>query len=143
MSNGLTIGVLFDRMKTSLELEDLLDGLWHDRKLESGEISSPGLVLAGYVERFVPDRLQALGETEISYLASLLAEERKRLLSQFFAFKVPAVFVTKDQPLPSGLKEAAREAGVALFRSKLKTNEFYRRIKPFLEAEFAPSATLH
>ena len=143
MSPGITIGQLFDRLKTSLELEDLLDGIGHDRTLESGEISSPGLVLAGYVERFVPNRLQALGETEISYLASLLAEERARLLNQFFAFKVPAVFVTKDQPLPSGLQEAARDAGVALFRSKLKTNEFYRRMKPFLEAEFAPSATLH
>lgn len=143
MSKNLTIGELFDRLKTSLQLEDLLDGLGHDRVLESGEISSPGLVLAGYVERFVPNRLQALGETEISYLASLLAEERARLLHQFFSFRVPAVFVTKAQPLPSGLQEAAREAGVALFRSQLKTNEFYRRMKPFLEAEFAPSATLH
>ena len=143
MTKTLTVGELFDRLKTSLQLEDLLDGAGHERVIESGEISSPGLVLAGYVERFVPNRLQALGETEISYLASLLPEERTRLLRQFFAFKVPAVFVTKDQPLPSGLKEAAAEASVALFSSKLKTNEFYRRMKPFLETEFAPVASLH
>jgi HPr kinase/phosphorylase len=143
MTKTLTVGELFDRLKTSLQLEDLLDGAGHERTIESGEISSPGLVLAGYVERFVPNRLQALGETEISYLASLLPEERTRLLRQFFAFKVPAVFITKDQPLPSGLREAAAEASVALFSSKLKTNEFYRRMKPFLETQFAPAASLH
>ena len=31
-------------------------------------MSSPGLVLAGYVDRFVGQRLQVLGETEVTYL---------------------------------------------------------------------------
>ena len=100
-------------------------------------------MLAGYTDRFVPDRLQALGETEISYLSSLSKTERHDRLHQYFGFKVPAVFVTKGQKLPSGLLEAAQEAGVALIRSELKTAEFYRRIKPVLESEFAPQTTLH
>lgn len=100
-------------------------------------------MLAGFVDRFVPDRLQALGETEISYLRSLPPAERHARLGQYFAFRVPAVFVTKGQKLPSGLKEAAAEVGVALIRSKHKTAEFYRRIKPVLEAEFAPQTSLH
>jgi HPr kinase/phosphorylase len=32
---------------------------------------------------------------------------------------------------------------VPLLRSALKTAEFYRRVKPILEVEFAPSTTLH
>ena len=36
-----------------------------------------------------------------------------------------------------------RAAGVALIRSRLKTNEFYTRIKPWLEEEFAPTTNLH
>jgi HPr kinase/phosphorylase len=114
-----------------------------DREVPSAEISSPGLVLAGYVERFMPTRLQVLGETEITYLASLNPTERKRILDLFFSFKLPGVFVSKGQRLPGGLKESAAASGTALMRTKLKTAEFYRRVKPVLETEFAPTATLH
>ena len=100
-------------------------------------------MLAGYVERFVPNRVQVLGETEISYLASRDRELRHKVVDAFFSFAVPVVFVTKGQEVPSGLLDAANRAGVAILRSPLKTNEFYRRLKPWLEDEFAPQTTLH
>jgi HPr kinase/phosphorylase len=139
----LTVRALFERVQTYLQLEDLGDGTGFDRAIENAEIASPGLVLAGFSKRFVPDRLQALGETEIAYLASLPEAERRERLTHYFDFHVPAVFVTKGQRLPGGLKEAALNAGVALIRSQLKTAEFYRRIKPVLESEFAPHMTMH
>ena len=37
----------------------------------------------------------------------------------------------------------AEEAGVAIIRSRLKTAEFYRLIKPFLTDQFAPVTTMH
>jgi HPr kinase/phosphorylase len=100
-------------------------------------------VLAGYTDRFVPNRVQVLGETEISYLASRSEADRKRVAETFFSFAIPVVFVTKAQELPSGVLDAANEAKVVILRSPLKTNEFYRRLKPWLEDEFAPQATLH
>jgi HPr kinase/phosphorylase len=109
----------------------------------SSEAASPGLVLAGYTARFVGERVQVLGETEISYLQSLEAEERHRRLDEYFAFPIPCVVVTKGQDYPSGLVQAACRTGVTVIRSQLKTNEFYRRLKPFLEEEFAPSTNLH
>jgi HPr kinase/phosphorylase len=39
--------------------------------------------------------------------------------------------------------ELARSRSVPIFRSKLKTAEFYRRIKPIVEEAFAPRTTLH
>jgi HPr kinase/phosphorylase len=53
------------------------------------------------------------------------------------------VIVTKGQTLPDGVTETAAASGVALLRTRLKTAEFYRRIKPVLEEEFAPMTTLH
>jgi HPr kinase/phosphorylase len=41
------------------------------------------------------------------------------------------------------MDEAARTAGIAILRSQLKTQEFYRRLAPFLEDAFAPSTNLH
>jgi len=143
VSRSVTVGELLQRSGESLQLEDLGQGRGLDRTIPGTEISSPGLALAGYVERFVAERLQVLGETEVTYLGSLGDKERKRILDSFFAFPLPAVIITKGQTLPAGLAEAAAATGVALLRSGLKTAEFYRRIKPVLEEEFAPTTTLH
>jgi HPr kinase/phosphorylase len=139
----VTVGQLLERLRGTLQLEEMVPGTGLDRVVGNPEVSSPGIVLAGYVKRFSPGRLQVLGETEITYLSSLNPSERKKILSLFFSFPIPAVFVTKGQRLPSGLKELANEAGIPLIRTKLKTAEFYRRIKPVLEMEFAPTASLH
>jgi HPr kinase/phosphorylase len=106
-------------------------------------VSSPGLVLAGYVERFPAQRIQVLGETEITYLASLSAERRRAVLEKFFSFPVPCVVVTKGQEIPPELRELAGASGVPILRTALKTAEFYRRLKPAIADEFAPTTTLH
>jgi len=139
----VTVGSLLDRLRDTLQLEEMEPGTGLDRAVGNAEVSSPGIVLAGYVKRFSAERLQVLGETEITYLASLTPVERKKILDLFFSFPIPAVFVTKGQRLPVGLKEAASAAGVPVIRTKLKTAEFYRRIKPVLEMEFAPTVSLH
>jgi HPr kinase/phosphorylase len=148
---AISVAALIDLLKDTLSLEHVrppgaatdgkASGL--DRLVTNPEISSPGLVLAGYIDRFGGHRLQVLGETEITYLASLDAAARERVLGTFFSFDIPAVFVTKGQELPPGLAEHAAKAGVAILRSPLKTNEFYRRTKPILEDQFAPSTTMH
>jgi HPr kinase/phosphorylase len=142
-SPKLTVAQLLERLRGTLQLEEMEPGTGHDRVVGYAEVSSPGLVLAGYVKRFSAGRLQVLGETEITYLTSLSPADRKRVLELFFSFPIPAVFVTKGQRLPAGLTDIAKAAGIPLIRTKLKTAEFYRRIKPVLEMEFAPTVSLH
>jgi HPr kinase/phosphorylase len=84
-----------------------------------------------------------LGQTEITYLRSLDAGERRRLLEAFFGFDLPCIFVTKGQQVPQELLDLAQERSVPVLRSKLKTAEFYRRVKPIVEDAFAPRTTLH
>ena len=143
MNSRLTVGRLLERMHDALQLEHIesTDGL--DRPIENPNPSSPGLVLAGYVERFPAKRLQVLGETEITYLKSLDPEYRRRILTQFFSFAIPCVFITKGLEPGPDLRELAAAARVPLIRSHLKTNEFYTRLKPWLEEEFAPTTNLH
>lgn len=139
----LTVGTLFERMRDSLQLDLLGEPAGLSRVIESDDASGPGLVLAGYTGRFVHQRVQVLGETEVSYLASLADADRARILSTYFAYPIPCVMVTKGQTLPAGMEEAARKAGIAILRSQLKTQEFYARLAPFLEDVFAPTTNLH
>ena len=143
MSRTLTVRKFLETAGESLSLDDIGNGVGIDTVIPNADVSSPGLALAGYVDRFVAERLQVLGETEITYLASLTVAERERILASFFAFRMPAVVITKNQEAPAELREAAAKSEIPLLRTKLKTAEFYRRIKPVLEAEFAETTTLH
>lgn len=126
-----------------LRLESLTGEVGLDRPLPDSDLASPGLVLAGYTARFLPDRMHVLGETEISFLASLDPASRRQRLHDFFAFKLPIVFVTKEQEVPPELVEYALAGSIPVLRSSLKTAEFYRRIKPVVEEAIAPRTTLH
>lgn len=139
----LRIRDLFTRKGAPLELEQLTGEIGLDREIPSAEASSPGLVLAGYTSRFVGDRLHILGETEITYLQSLDPGARRASLEHFFNFELPCIVITKSQNAPPELLALAEAKGVAVIRTALKTAEFYRRLKPFLDEAFAPGTTVH
>lgn len=143
MSAKITVGMLLSQMQDSLQLEVLVEAGGLDREITSAEASSPGLVLSGYINRFPYQRIQVFGETEVNYLQSLDTELRKSNLAQFFSFPIPCAVVTKALEPPVPLLEQASESGVTILRSRLKTAEFYRILKPYLAEQFAPSTTLH
>jgi HPr kinase/phosphorylase len=139
----MTVEDLLRSKGDALKLELLTSRSKLDRPIEEPSISSPGLVLAGFTDRFPRGRLQVLGETEVSFLNSLGEAELRRALEAFFELDMPAVIVTKGLDVPPAAIEIADEHGVPLIRSELKTGEFYRRIQPYLEDGFAPTVTLH
>lgn len=126
-----------------LQLEALTGELGLDGLVPDADIASPGLALAGYLGRFMPNRLHVLGETEITYLTSLDAETRRTTLEAFFQYPLPAVFITKGLEPPEPLLALATSRQIPVLRSALKTAEFYKRIKPIIEDAFAPRTTLH
>ena len=140
---ALTVRGLVERMGEALQLTVTGSPEGLAREIPSTDASGPGLVLAGYTGRFVHQRVQVLGETEVSYLKSLDADTRRHNMRTYFSYPIPCVMVTKGQTLPDGMDEEARRAGIAVLISGLKTQEFYRIITPFLENEFSPSLSLH
>jgi HPr kinase/phosphorylase len=143
MTPSLTLTDLFHEKKDSLALELLTPEVSLDRICDDPDISSPGLALAGFLDRFHDGRMQVFGETELTYLLSLDPDVCHERLEGFFRQDVPAAFVTKGQDVPEMVIAAARAHGVPLFRSDLSTKDFFRRIKPYLEVALAPSTTVH
>ena len=141
--NVLHVADLFEQRQKSLDLVLLAGEAGLTRQITGSDISSPGLVLAGFTDRFPSQRMQVLGETEIMYLRSMDAERRQDVLDGFLGTDVPVVFVTKALEAPAELLAIAKDRSIPVLQSKLKTGEFYRRIKPFLEEEFAPATAIH
>ncbi len=143
MNPSITLEELFRAKRETLGLELLTPDLPLTAECRDPDISSPGLALAGFVDRFHGGRMQVFGETELAFLTSLPSEVRLERLRTFFRQPFPAAFVTKGQEVPAELLAAATGEGIAVFRSPLSTKAFYRRIKPFLEVALAPSTTVH
>ncbi|MGH7501506.1 MAG: HPr(Ser) kinase/phosphatase [Longimicrobiales bacterium] len=138
-----TVAELLEIKRESLCLELLNEHADLTLSIESPTISNPGLVLAGFHERFPGGRVQVLGETEVFYLRSLDERTLADSLRSFFSLTLPAVVVTKGLDVPPAVIDIADEQRVPLLRSLLKTGDFYRRLQPFLEERFAPSTTIH
>ena len=139
----LTVGDLVGRKGEALQLDILTGDVGLDRPIPVPQVSSPGLVLAGFTKRFLSKRIHVLGETEVAYLRSLSQDERIKSWNTLVSFDLPCVFVTKGQRLPKELVDAARERGIPVIRSKLKTSEFYQRLTPYISEAFAPRTSLH
>ena len=140
---GLSVREFIQQRQESLSLEVLTGDAGLDRVIEEPNLSSPGLVLAGYADRLPHGRIQVLGETEVTYLVSLPQDRLQKTLDAFFGLDIPAVIVSKGLEIPMAMIETARARGVPLLRSTLKTGELYRRTQSYLEEHFAPSTTVH
>ena len=127
-----------------LQLEALTGELGLDRQMPEAEVASPGLALAGYTGRFAPNRIHVFGETEITYLNSLSPKQRQAIAGQ--VLRLRSALHLRHQGAGGAARDAragprAERAGAS--GAKLKTAEFYRRIKPIVEEAFAPRTTLH
>jgi HPr kinase/phosphorylase len=139
----LTIQDLYASKRDALQLELLTPESNLARQIESPTVSNPGLLLAGFSDRYLTGRLQVLGETEMRYIASLEDGRQREVIEAFLQLDIPALFITKGQDVPALLTDRASAHQIPLFRSTLKTGELYRRLQPYLEEQFAPSTTLH
>ena len=143
MGQSLTIQELVEARGDSFALELLTQGVALDRVCSDPDVASPGLALAGFVEHFPSGRMQVFGETEMTYLGTLAAETCRERVGRFFSLDVPAAFVTKGQDVPEYLLDAALTHRVPLFRTTLTTQEFFRRLKPYLQFALAPFRHMH
>lgn len=143
MTRSLRIQELLEARGASLSLELLTPSVSLETECSDLDVASPGLALAGFIDRFPEGRMQVFGETEMKYIATLSETVQRERLDGFFSKRVPAAFVTKGQEVPHLLIQIAERSGVPLFRTSLSTKDFFRRLKPYLEVVLAPSTTLH
>ncbi|MFH0795071.1 MAG: HPr(Ser) kinase/phosphatase [bacterium] len=114
-----------------------------DNTFSTAELNRPGLAFAGFYEVFSHDRIQILGNTEISYLRNLAATDRHARLEHALGFHSPCFIVTSGQKPPTELAEIATIKQVAILTTSLNTSRLTGMLTAFLEQEFAPSTNIH
>ena len=113
------------------------------RALERGvaKIRRPSLI--GYLNIIYPNKVQIIGTEELNYLDSLDSRQRWETISKIAAYQPVALIVTKDQSVPSDLREIAEETNTPLWISTKRGHELLTWLQYHLARMLAPRITLH
>lgn len=130
------------------ELQDLklevLCGEGHLRnRITNPRVQKPGLAFAGHYPYIKPGRVQIVGESELSYLKTLEARERRERFSKITALPVPVFIVTKGLEALPDFIELCREREVPVLRSPRLSSVVIKRVGYFLEEHLVPQTTVH
>lgn len=125
-----------------------------DRTIRHPRIQKSGLALVGHFHGIVPSRVQILGQTELSFLHRLSAEDRRRSLHGFFRLELCCVILTQGtrhheegsgvgvMPVPE-LIECAEESGTPLLLADERSSVTINAVHGLLDDRLAPRIRLH
>lgn len=107
------------------------------------DIHRPGLALTGFMQNFLNERIQILGETEILYLNTRSDVDKQAAINRVVSVPIPCIIATRNLDVPAELIKSASESGVPILRTSMLTTPFIHELTQFLGDFFAPSDMLH
>lgn len=143
MPKSLTVADLINAKKVHFDLECVAGKSGLNNPITQIEYTRPGLAYAGFLEVFVTDRIQIIGNTETGYLEHLEPTLRRERLEAALRFAIPCIiFTDKNVPMDDFIEIADRN-GIPLLVTPHPTTHFGSTLSFFLEREFAPTKTVH
>jgi len=139
----LTVARLFEDQRQELQLEPLTESLASRREITVSDIHRPGMALMGFVENFLPERIQIVAQTELTYLATLTPQGVRDAIDRLFQFEMPLIVVCKGLEAPPYLVRRANEMMVPVLRTGQSTTPFIHSLTSYLDHMFAPQVTVH
>jgi HPr kinase/phosphorylase len=139
----LPVADFFEAKRHTYKLEVLTKSKHSDRPITVRETNRPGLCLAGHTRNFLDDRIQILGETELSFLEAMPEAAQHTALDQLFHFALNCIIVTKSLAVPPYLIQRADERKVPVFRTPQSTTPFLHSLTEYLTDFFAPRDSMH
>jgi len=139
----LTARELFDSVAERLGLRWIAGLNGGSRAIEPAEKQSRRPSLVGYLNVIYPNKLQIIGTEELSFLDGLDSRQRWDVIQKIMAYKPTALVVTKDQKIPSDMREAADETATPLWSSPNRGHELYTYLHYHLARLLANKVTLH
>jgi HPr kinase/phosphorylase len=113
------------------------------RVLEPNAKQSRRPSLVGYLNVIYPNKIQIIGTEELNYLDGLDSRQRWEVIHKIAAYQPAALIVTKDQSIPSDLREVAEETDTPLWQSTRRGHELLTYLQYHLARTLAPRVTLH
>lgn len=136
-------GIKIQEISKDLNLEIIHQSSSPILDITNSDINRPGLQLYGFYEYFDQDRVQIIGKAEYSFLSTLLEEDRKKKIDDFFSHYFPCLIVAWDLALDDEFLECAKKYDRTIFRTPLHTTQIMNKIINYLNDKLAPSIKTH
>ncbi len=140
---SLSIQDLIEETRYGLELQLISGAGGLANRVKSSRIQKPGLALTGYTQHLHPDRIQVLGNTEISYLEQLDPDTARSNAGSLCKFPISCFIVTKGLHPPAYFLEATEDAGIPVLITLHQSSTFISLITKYLEELLLPTTHLH
>ena len=107
------------------------------------DIHRPGLALAGFMQNYLNERIQVLGETEVLYLNTRPEDVRREAVDRLFSAPLVCIIVTRSLDIPKELLQTATRHHVPVLRSAMLTTPFIHQLTKYLDDVFADFCEIH
>ncbi len=123
---------------------DILSGAGAmEQEIEEPTINRPGLALTGFFTDFARERVQVLGNADVSYLDSLSLEDRRSHVRDFLSRKPALVVFTNGHRPPESELRQADEFGIVTMTTPMETRFFTHQAFFVLDRLSAPRTTMY
>ena len=113
------------------------------RALDPGRVGARRPSEIGYLNIIYPNNIQIIGSEELKYLDGLESRQRWETVQKIVAQQPVALIVTKDQAVPTDLREAAQETETPLWVTAKRGHEVLTFLQYHLARALARQITLH
>ncbi len=143
MNASIQAQELYAQLQERLSLRWLAGQSGGGRSIESVETVARRPSLAGYLNIIYPNKVQILGTEELAWLDGLDSRLRWETIERMIQYRPLALVISKDQPCPEDLREAAEESQTPLWISPNRGHELLNLMQYHLARVLAPRITLH
>ena len=141
--NRLNAHELFESVRERLALRWVAGQSGGERVLQVGGAGPRRPSEVGYLNIIYPNKLQIIGGEELNYLDGLDSRQRWETVQKIVAQQPIALIITKDQAVPTDLREAAEETNTPLWVSARRGHDLLTFLQYKLARALAPQVTLH
>lgn len=139
----LSVRAFFEENGKGFQMESINNILDGPLPISVPDIHRPGLALTGFMQNFLNERIQVLGETEILYLNKGGEDEQRQAIENILSMPLVCIIVTRELEIPPAMVEISTARGVPLFRTTMLTTPFIQEVTKHLGDVFAPTEMMH
>jgi HPr kinase/phosphorylase len=145
MTQGVAVATVLRDLAESraMDLELVAGAGGVDRRVTNPHPQKTGLALAGFDQYLREGRVLILGESEVSFLQSLSAEERTAVIRRVCSHALPCILVTAGLTPPREVAIEADRAKVPLLRARGATPIVMARLSAALDVYLAARTVVH
>lgn len=140
MENYALLGALIDDFK--LEVLSGKEG-YRDTKLYSNDVNRAGLQFSGFLDYYDSQRIQILGNAEVTFLQKIDEETKRKRYIEVFEKGAPCFVFCRGLHPDEMFMELAKKNGITVLSTDVSTSHFVSGAIRWLNLELGPVITIH